>query len=183
VSPARTEAREEPEFRARRSPAAERQSSFETASPKPELPAPVLNVRVAEKADAKALDVWLNATGKWDGVDANFQLVAKQGGVAIAVLDEVVGCCAWAMIPTLQHGLVGRITLILVEEGRRRRGIGRRLLSVAETALKKTGCDLVEVMSDIDLRNSHGFFRTLGFEQKSYRFIRRLSSGNEAESS
>ena len=175
ASSARTKAREEPEVRLRRRPASDGQSSSEAPSPKPEPPAPVLQVRVAKKSDAKALNAWLNASGKRDGVDANFQLVAKQGGVAIAVLDEIVGCCAWAMIPTLQHGLVGRVTLILVEEGRRRQGIGRQLLSVAEIALKKNGCNLIEVMSDIDLRNSHGFLRTLGFEQKSYRFARAIS--------
>jgi hypothetical protein len=30
----------------------------------------------------------------------------------------------------------------------------------------------VEALSDISINNSHNFFRSLGFEQTSYRFIR-----------
>ena len=31
-------------------------------------------------------------------------------------------------------------------------------------------------MSDIMVANAHNFFRSLGFEQKSYRFVRKLGS-------
>ncbi|WP_162928265.1 GNAT family protein [Sphingopyxis terrae] len=44
--------------------------------------------------------------------------------------------------------------------------------AAAEKALAKADCTLVEVMSDIKINNAHNFFRSLGFEQKSYRFTR-----------
>lgn len=34
------------------------------------------------------------------------------------------------------------------------------------------GCTTCEAMSEIEVRNANGFFRALGFEQQSYRFVR-----------
>jgi N-acetylglutamate synthase-like GNAT family acetyltransferase len=109
-------------------------------------------------------------------VASNLAPFRKAGaGVHLAELGQVVGCIAWSVIPTLQRGQVGRITVLVIEEGHRRRGIGAQLLAVAEAALAKVGCALVEVMSDIDIKNSHNFFRTLRFDQTSYRFTRKIA--------
>lgn len=96
-------------------------------------------------------------------------------GVHLAEQGQVVGCIAWSVIPTLQRGPIGRITVLFVEEGHRRHGIGTQLLAVAETALARAGCGLVEVMSDIDIKNSHNFFRILQFDHTSYRFSRKIA--------
>jgi ribosomal protein S18 acetylase RimI-like enzyme len=156
--------------------AREKLLSPQRPTPKPEISTPKLVVRPAKPADFKALGIWLSATMRdQDSLLGNLQLVSKTGGLAVALLGELIGCCAWALIPTVQHGLVGRITLILVEERHRRKGIGRQLLKVGERSLAAKGCNLIEVMSDIEVRNNHGFFRSLAFEQKSYRFSRHLA--------
>jgi ribosomal protein S18 acetylase RimI-like enzyme len=65
--------------------------------------------------------------------------------------------------------------VLVVDEDHRRQGIGTRLLAEAEAALAKKGCALVEAMSDIEIKNAHNFFRTLKFDQTSYRFARKIA--------
>jgi N-acetylglutamate synthase-like GNAT family acetyltransferase len=141
---------------------------------------PRLILRAAKPGDAGSLAKLLSDLSgivvSAEDVASNLAPFRKAGaGVHLAELGQVVGCIAWSVIPTLQRGQVGRITVLVIEEGHRRRGIGAQLLAVAEAALAKVGCALVEVMSDIDIKNSHNFFRTLRFDQTSYRFTRKIA--------
>jgi ribosomal protein S18 acetylase RimI-like enzyme len=90
--------------------------------------------------------------------------VAERGGI--------LGCAAWHLMPTLQHGPVGRITSLLVAPDKRRQGIGAQLLAAAEGRLAERGAALIEAVSDIDLANAHGFFRRAGYARSSYRFAK-----------
>ncbi len=147
-------------------------------APEPQ-PEPELAVRAAKPADAEALAHLLGAltgvTIESDGVAANLASLRKAGGgTLIAERDEIIGCCSWTVISTLHRGRIGRITSIVVSQKRRRQGIGAKLLGAALAELAKAKCDRVEVISDIDLKNSHNFFRSTGFEQASYRFTRTI---------
>jgi ribosomal protein S18 acetylase RimI-like enzyme len=141
---------------------------------------PTLVLRSAKPADAAALATLLGQLG---GITVGKNDVARDlaasrkagGGVHVAELGPLVGCIAWSLVPTLQRGPIGRITVLIVDKDHRRRGIGAQLLAVAEAALAKKGCALVEAMSDIALKNSHNFFRTLKFDQTSYRFARKIA--------
>ena len=144
---------------------------------KPEvLPEPELSLRPATGKDRKALGrllAQLAEPPKRISIDANIDAIGKAtAGLLVADAGGLVGCCAWAVVPTLQHGFVGRITLLLVDGDHRRRGIGTALLTAAETALAKAGCGTIEIISDIMINNAHNFLRALKFDQKSYRFVR-----------
>ncbi|NYF32600.1 GNAT family N-acetyltransferase [Sphingopyxis sp. JAI108] len=147
-------------------------------------PAPELNLRPATAKDRKALSRLLAQLAdppKRGSLDANFDAIGKSGaGLLIAEVGVPVGCCAWAVVPTLQHGLVGRVSLLLVDGNHRRSGVGTALVAAAEAALAKAGCATIEVMSDIMIDNAHNFFRALKFEQKSYRFVRATRSLQKA---
>jgi ribosomal protein S18 acetylase RimI-like enzyme len=139
----------------------------------------VLRVRPAGAADAAALSTLLNqlAGVTVDRAEVADNLGVTHGvktGVVVAELAEVVGCCAWAIVPTLHRGAIGRLTVLIVDKAHRRRGIGTAMLAAAEKALSKAGCLQVEAMSDITINNSHNFFRSLKFEQTSYRFVRSI---------
>jgi N-acetylglutamate synthase-like GNAT family acetyltransferase len=143
-------------------------------------PAPQLHVRSAKPADAAALAELLAQLAHVEidelGIARNLEAARKaRGGMAVAELGAIVGCCAWAVIPTVQYGLIGRITMILVHEQHRRRGIATNLFEAASAALSKARCTRMEAISDIEIRNAHGFFRTLKFEQTSYRFVKALN--------
>jgi GNAT superfamily N-acetyltransferase len=140
-------------------------------------PGPGFSLRAATGKDRKALGRLLAQLAdppKRISLDANIDAIGKtKAGLLVAeVGGPPVGCCVWAVVPTLQHGFVGRVTLLLVDGDHRRRGIGTALLTAAETALANAGCGMIEIMSDIMINNSHSFLRAQKFEQKSYRFLR-----------
>ncbi|MGB3847589.1 MAG: GNAT family N-acetyltransferase [Sphingopyxis sp.] len=151
------------------------------------LPEPELGLRRATAKDRKALGRLLTELAdppRRISLDANLDAIDKaNAGLLVAEAGGLVGCCAWAIVPTLQHGLVGRVTLLLVDGDHRRRGIGTALLTAAETALAKAGCGTIEVMSDIMINNAHNFLRTLKYEQKSYRFVRPAAAPPKARRS
>ncbi|MET0375634.1 MAG: GNAT family N-acetyltransferase [Rhizorhabdus sp.] len=136
--------------------------------PKPtKLPEPTpLTVRKAKSGDAPDI-------AGLAALDATAIAAAMRGGVSLIVADRggVIGCIAWHEIPTLHGEIIGRITTIVVAKDQRRQGIGTALIDGARAALEKRGCTLVEAMSDIEVRNVHGFYRALGFRQSGYRFI------------
>ena len=87
----------------------------------------------------------------------------------------MIGVLAWHVTPVLHRPRpVGRITMMVVAEGERRRGVGRALVEAACGELRAKGCGLIEVTSNVDLSGAHGFYRRLGFERTSYRFAKTL---------
>jgi N-acetylglutamate synthase-like GNAT family acetyltransferase len=136
--------------------------------------APSLRIRKAIRDDAEAIAALVALIpGDGDAPSIAAALPAARGsGVLVADRGGVIGVVAWTVMPTLQRGAVGRITAIVVDEDARRAGVGRALFETAATAMRKGGVRLIEAVSDIEIRNSHRFFRDLGFEQTSYRFAR-----------
>ena len=141
---------------------------------------PRLLIRAGKPSDAAMLALLLRQLARVEiderAIAGNFEAARRaKGGLVVAERGMLVGCCAWAIFPTIQHGLLGRLTLLLVHEKHRRRGIATAMLDAAVSALRKAGCSRLEAMSDIDIANAHGFFRTRGFEQTSYRFARSIA--------
>lgn len=144
-------------------------------------PQPQLKLRAALKTDAAILAHLLEQLADQkinrSEVARNLESVREaKGQVLVAERSGVIGCCVWVAVPTLQRGKVGRITLLLVDKEHRRTGIASALLAAVEERLATAGCSEVEVMSDIMINNAHNFFRALKFQQKSYRFVRRVSA-------
>jgi ribosomal protein S18 acetylase RimI-like enzyme len=147
--------------------------------PEPEPEPPPLSVRSARPADAEAIAALVTGLG----VQASPKAIAdrlsalKKGREAplVAEQGEVIGVLAWHVTPVLHRPKpVGRITMMAVAEGERRRGVGRALVEAACKELRARGCGLIEVTSNVDLSGAHGFYRRLGFERTSYRFAREL---------
>ena len=174
--PIELQPRKQPAAKPRRSRAAPAPIERDAPPPKPAKPPPLLSIRDAAAGDAAAIDRLLRDLRPVPGAGAGRagldDLLGAGEPPLLADRGGIIGCVAWHVVPTLQHGKIGRITLILVAEAERRQGLGRALLDAAEARLREAGCKIIEATSDIAIVNAHGFFRRLGYEQASYRFVR-----------
>lgn len=154
-------------------------------TPKP-APEPELRIRAATANDADALAALLSLLSgvSLDSAEIADNLAAARkakAGLVVAELGNIVGCCGWAVVATVHRGPIGRLTVLTVDRRHRRRGLATAMLAAAEAALAKAGCRQIEAMSDITINNSHNFFRSLKFEQASYRFVRMISEESSGE--
>lgn len=158
----------------RRFDAVSRDPAPDVATPAPVPAVPVLKVRKAARDDAEAITALIALIPGDADADTIAASLSGRRGVNILVAERggVIGVVAWSVIPTLQRGRVGRITAIIVAEHERRSGVGRALFEATAAAMRKEGVTLIEAVSDIEIQNSHIFFRELGFQQTSYRFAR-----------
>ena len=100
---------------------------------------------------------------------------AAQGEPLVALVAEldgrVVGCLATSIMHVLHRPRpVGRISMMVVEEGLRSQGIGAELVRAAEAWLKQQGCGMIEVTSNVKRTDAHRFYERLGYERTSWRF-------------
>jgi ribosomal protein S18 acetylase RimI-like enzyme len=165
----------EPETPRRRKP-----ESPPPPPPEPPPPPPKPKVRDAKPGDAGAL-VGLIRLLDHDvdekGVRKRVAKLAKDDlAPLVAVLDKkVVGLCGIdRMIAVHRDSPVGRITILAVAEKARKQGIGRLLTEAAEERLRKLGCGMVEVTSNDRLAAAHAFYRHMGYERTSIRFMKKL---------
>jgi GNAT superfamily N-acetyltransferase len=147
--------------------------------PKPK-PAPIPKIRAARTGDAKALKGLIDYLGhpiSELAVRKNLAALGKQKETPlVATLDKkVVGLIGvHKMVTVHRDAPVGRIPVLVVAEAAQGHGIGRMLVAEAEKLLKKAGCKLVEVTSNDRRTEAHAFYRHLGYERTSLRFMKKL---------
>jgi len=101
---------------------------------------------------------------------SQMSLIAEKDG-------EIVGCATLDVMQVLHRPhAVGRISMLIVAQNIRRRGVGRALVEAAKERLEKAGCGLLEVTSNMDLKQAHAFYESLGFERTSFRFVKALDN-------
>ena len=160
-----------------REPAPRPPKPRQQAKPKPE---PMLKIRDAKPGDAPDLAKLMKLLGHdvdSKGVRKRIAALAKlKLPQLVATLDQmVVGIVGvHSMIAIHRDQPVGRITILVVAEDARGRGIGRLLTEAAEKQLKKLGCGMIEVTSNDRLAAAHAFYRHMGYERTSIRFFKKL---------
>lgn len=141
---------------------------------------PGTSIREAHADDAEALVTLIAQLGypvaKADMAERLCAMAEAGNRVFVAQLHgRVVGCLTTAAMQVLHRpAKVGRISMMVVEEGLRGQGIGRDLVAAAEAFLCETGCYMVEVTSRFELTQAHRFYEALGFEQTSVRLARNI---------
>ena len=89
-----------------------------------------------------------------------------------AVDGEVVGSLVLVIVPNLAHrGLPWAVVEnVIVDESRRRSGIGRLMMEYAVTEAKKAGCYRISLDSNNVRKDAHKFYELLGFKGSSIGF-------------
>jgi ribosomal protein S18 acetylase RimI-like enzyme len=139
-------------------------------------------IRSARREDAAALSSLITQLGYPAPADVvAARIVALEAAhelVLVAELDgDVVGVLTVHVMPVLHRPTpVGRLSMLVVAESVRGRGIGRALVAAAERDLAARGCALVEVTSNQKRKDAHAFYERLGYEVTSLRFKRDLEA-------
>ena len=160
-----------------REPAPKPQKAKREPKPRPD---PVLKIRDAKPGDASDLVKLMKLLGHdtdSKSVRKRMATLAKQESPAlVATLDKkIVGLVGiHAMTAIHREKPVGRITILIVAEDARGHGIGRLLTETAERLLKRLGCGMVEITSNDRLTAAHAFYRHMGYERTSIRFMKKL---------
>ena len=148
--------------------------------PVPPPPSPEPKVRAAKSSDAPTLARLIEFLGHEideKTVRKNIAKLAKAGEAPlVATLDKaVIGLCGIHRTVTVHRPApVGRITVLVVAESAQDKGIGRMLVEEAEKLLRQGGCQIVEVTSNDRRGAAHAFYRHLGYERTSIRFMKKL---------
>ena len=137
-------------------------------------------IREARPADVAALAALIRELGyKVDDAEVAARLPDLAGaGRRVLVAEQdgaVVGCLTTSMMHVLHRPApVGRISMMVVADGLRSRGIGEALVREAEALLRADGCYMVEVTSNLARGDAHRFYERLGYEKTSVRLAREL---------
>ena len=149
------------------------------AAPEPK-PAPKPQVRDAKPSDARRLAELITYLGHdidEKAVRRNLTKLKKEGETPLVATlgKEIVGLCGIsARVVIHRDAPLGRISPLVVAEEAQGHGIGRMLVEAAETWMRKKGCKLVEVTSNDRRSEAHAFYRHMGFERTSMRFVKTL---------
>ena len=150
-----------------------------SARPKPKPP----RLRSAMGKDAEALAALFSLLGHEispEIVRRNLRTIGKAGGevLLLTTADTLLGACGiQASVHPHRPSPVGRITILVIAEDQRGKGLGRQLLLEAERRLAELGCGLIEVTSNDRLFEAHNFYKHMGYERTSVRFAKRLTTG------
>jgi len=138
-------------------------------------------IRNATAGDAAAIAALIDQLGYSVTPPEVEQRLHGTGSAGHAVLvaeerGEVIGCLSTSAMHVLHRPApVGRISMMVVDERCRGRGIGARMVKAAERLLAGKGCQLVEITSNLRRVDAHRFWERLGYERTSARFAKDVS--------
>lgn len=68
----------------------------------------------------------------------------------------------------------GRVSELFVEEEYRGQGIGKLLMEKMENYFRETGCDDIIIESIFPNKNAQGFYKSLGYKERSIELLKEL---------
>jgi N-acetylglutamate synthase-like GNAT family acetyltransferase len=146
---------------------------------------PAVAVRPARLDDAPALVSLLAELGYSTDADTlkrRRDALVADPAVTVLVAERdgrVVGLASMHVMPLIERAPLARLSAIVVAADERRAGIGRALVERVESEARARGCERLELTSAERRADAHAFYRDLGFEPASQRFIKSLAGDGE----
>ncbi len=138
-----------------------------------------LLIREAHEEDASSIAVLLTQLGypqdntivlkklrEFSDLDSANIFVAERN-------ENVLGFLSFNSEPAFhREGRIGTITAMCVLESERGHGIGRMMVEAVEQFAVHSGCVRIAVASGVQRTETHMFYRALGYEEKTKRFVK-----------
>ena len=129
-----------------------------------------MEYRIALEKDIPNLVVLMDHLGYAhtnDSLMCNLRKLEQHGGaVFVACLDgDVIGCVTAIIDVRFAGGACGEIVSLVVLPAGRRQGIGKGLVSYAESWLKNK-TDVIRVRANVIRSEAHVFYKDLGYEEE-----------------
>ncbi len=138
-------------------------------------------VRSITRDDASALAVLLDALGypaTEQQTRARIALLSAEPQTRLLLAaqeDQVLGLVGVRVEHCIEEDApIARLIALIVAPAARRRGVGRMLVSAAETAARALGCTRVTLTSAERRGDAHAFYRAIGYEATGRRFGKHL---------
>jgi ribosomal protein S18 acetylase RimI-like enzyme len=140
-----------------------------------------LRIREAEPGDLPAITDLIGQLGypNEEGAVAGRleRLAADPRSWVFVALEgkRLVGLASVHVMPILERDdPTARITAMVVDEAARRSGVGRALLERLEEVARAEGCGKVYLTTRYEREGAIAFYRRMGFEDTSLRFVKDL---------
>ena len=100
----------------------------------------------------------------------------EHDALIVAVSGDTVLGLAHLHTATLIHepAKIARVAALIVRGGYRRQGIGSALMASLERLATESGCSSMDLTSSSDRDEAHRFYKSLGYTEKSRRFVKEL---------
>jgi GNAT superfamily N-acetyltransferase len=138
----------------------------------------VREVRVADAGRIAELLGQLGYPADEDAVGRRLERLERSETDATWVAEadgELVGLVGIHVSQVLAYdGDAAKVSEIVVDDRYRRRGIGARLMEVAEGEARRRGCVVLFLTTAERRKDAHAFYRRLGFEETGRRFAKSL---------
>jgi GNAT superfamily N-acetyltransferase len=140
-----------------------------------------MELRPASAADASRVADLLGQLGYPTSPEAaarRLQALGSSGddGIWVAERDGmVVGLVAIHVSGVLEYdGPVAKVGALVVDQAVRRKGVGEKLMALAEREARERGCVLLFLTTAERREDARAFYRSIGFEETGRRFAKTL---------
>ena len=138
----------------------------------------MIDIRPATPPDAAQIAELVRLLGHEVTESGVFRRLEESAAAQLVAVEQgsILAFCGLGLMTVIHRERpVGRITILVVREDARGRGIGRRLVETAEEWAQRSGCGLIEITSNMRLTEAHAFYEHLGYSRTSYRLAKALT--------
>lgn len=135
-----------------------------------------IQVRDAEAGDADALALLCGQLGypsSRDAVLSRLERMVRGGARALVAANgaDVIGLATVHLRNMINHEApLAQLTLLVVDEERRSRGVGRALVDEAEAWARAQGCRRIIVTTALHRTGAHAFYERIGYAHTGRRY-------------